>query len=251
MKTLCRLSVLALFSLTAFAQQTAQPTTQSAKPAQPQRPTSTIEKIKQSSASQTAAQKEAEREKMQPAPTSTQQAPAPAPEFEKIAKLFMGRWRVTEKHEPSPWLANGGQGAGMETVTFGPGRISLIADYRSSGPMGPFQGHAIFTWDGQAKIYRSAWTDNLGGMLSIRTGKFEGNDLIMTGTDNINGQMTDFRESYTNFSNDGFTFAMDMSPAGKKEWKRTMTITYSKLGASMSPMMNKMRQQQPAPERKP
>lgn len=209
-----------------------------------------MQKIRESNASREAAQQEAEKEKMVPAPTAAQQAPKAAPEFEKIAKLFMGRWRISEKHEPSPWLASGGQGAGMETVTFGPGRMSLIADYRSSGPMGPFQGHGIFTWDGQAKIYRSAWTDNLGGMLSIRTGKFEGNDLVMTGTDDINGQMTDFRETYGNFTDDGFTFAMDMSPAGKKQWKRALTVTYSKLGAN--PTMNRMRPtQQPAAERKP
>jgi hypothetical protein len=244
MRLFSRVTVFVLFAVAASAQET-----KPAAPAPPKRASSTMDKIQNSQAAKVAAQKDAEREKLQPAPTNTSQPPAAAPEFEKVAKLFAGRWRTMEKHEPSQWLPNGGQGSGMETITYGPGRYSLVLDYRSSGSLGPFQGHAMFMWDATAKKYRSAWTDSISaGTLSLRSGNWEGNDLVMTGTDEANGTKTDFREVFTDFKDNGFTFYMEMSPAGKKQWKRLLTITYTKLDAASMMMGDRMRRM---PQRPP
>jgi hypothetical protein len=241
MHLVVRLSALAILSvITVFAQES-----KPSAPAPPKR-AGNMEKIRNSSAAKAASQQDAEREKQNPAPTTTQPTPA-TPEFEKLSKMFLGRWRTMEKHEPSPWLANGGQGSGMETVTYGPGRLSLLIDYRSSGAMGPFQGHGIMLWDPAAKEYRSVWTDSLGAALSTRVGHFDRTDLVLTGSDDVNGTKMDFREVYTDIKDSGFTFYMEMSPAGKKQWKRLMTNTYNRLDVGLM-MGNRMR---PTPQGRP
>ena len=98
------------------------------------------------------------------------QKPKPAPEMEKM-KMFLGTWRTTEKHEPSPWMPKGATGKGTATYKLGPGGMSLIEDYRSTSSMGgKFMGHGVFWWDEKEKGYKSVWCDNMspGGCEAAR-----------------------------------------------------------------------------------
>jgi hypothetical protein len=98
------------------------------------------------------------------------QKPKPAPEMEKM-KMFLGTWRTTEKHEPSPWMPKGATGKGTATYKLGPGGMALIEDYRSTSSMGgKFMGHGVIWWDEKETGYKSVWCDNMspGGCEAAR-----------------------------------------------------------------------------------
>ncbi len=50
----------------------------------------------------------------------------PASEMERLRKMFVGRWRTSEKHEPGKIAPEGGTGNGSDTIRLGPGGMSLI-----------------------------------------------------------------------------------------------------------------------------
>jgi len=159
--------------------------------------------------------------------------PKPAPEMERLAMLH-GRWSVEEKHEPSEMLPQGGTGKGQESVRPGPGRLSLIAEYSSQGPMGEFSGIGLLTWDPAERVYRMHWTDNTGMGVSVMTGKWEGKDLVFTGSDMMAGKKVYSRHAFTELTPTAFTYTIDVGPA-PNQLKRSMTIRYSKVD------MNEMR----------
>src|SRR5215470_10615770 len=74
----------------------------------------------------------------------------PSPEMQKLSKIVVGTWSTTEKMEPAPLAPKGASGKGTATFKNGPGGLSLIQDYKSSGTMGSFTGHGVMWWDPQA-----------------------------------------------------------------------------------------------------
>jgi hypothetical protein len=62
--------------------------------------------------------------------------PQPSPEMTRLIKALSGNWTVTEKSEPSPMFPNGGSGKGTARLWAGPGGLSLLETYHSSGMMG-------------------------------------------------------------------------------------------------------------------
>jgi hypothetical protein len=71
-----------------------------------------------------------------PAAQASMSTPTPAPEMTKLIKMMSGNWTVTEKSNPNPMMPKGGTGKGMATMTAGPGGLSLMEKYRSSGLVG-------------------------------------------------------------------------------------------------------------------
>ena len=152
--------------------------------------------------------------------------PQPSPEIQKL-KWLVGRWHVEEKYEPSSFVPKGGEGKGIETIHEGPGKLSLLANYRSEGPMGAFEGHGIIVWLPQEKVYKYYWVDNLDPAGEVSTGKWEGKDLVFTYISDMMGKKTVTKEVYTDIAPDSYTFYFDMGPQGTTP-KRVMTFKYTR-----------------------
>ena len=48
------------------------------------------------------------------------------------------------------------------------------------------------------------------------TGKWEGENLVFTGKDNMEGKPTESRHTYSDLKPDSFTYTMEMGPEGGK-----------------------------------
>jgi len=157
----------------------------------------------------------------------------PSPEMQKLSKMVVGTWNTTEKHEPSPWAPKGATGKGTVVFKNGPGGLSLVQDYKSSGAMGSFAGHGVMWWDAKAGGYQGIWCDSMtpaGCQISKGVTKWEGNNLVGTDESEMMGHKMAMKETWSDVTPDSFTFAMDGGPPGG-EMKRMMTIKYTRAGA--------------------
>lgn len=160
------------------------------------------------------------------------QMPAPAPEMMRLIKQMSGTWAVAEKAFPNPMMPNGGTGKGTATFTPGPGNLSLIEKYHSTGVMpGVFNAWGVFWWDGKAQAYRGTWCDNMtpGGCDSSGTTKWQGENLVGTMESDMNGQKMISRFTYSDWKPNSFLLTMEMGPDANS-LQKAMTFTYSKGG---------------------
>ena len=159
--------------------------------------------------------------------------PKPSPEMEKLSKMLVGTWTSSETHEPSPWMPKGGTGKGAATFKNGPGGLSVVEDYHPSGTMGGhFYGHGVFWWDAKAGGYGGVWCDNTapeGCGVGRNLAKWQGNDLVSSGEEEMMGQKMMMKEAYTDITPNSFTFSMYGGPLGS-EPKKMMTIKYTRAG---------------------
>ena len=160
--------------------------------------------------------------------------PKPAPEMTKLSKMLSGNWTVAEKMEPGPMAPNGATGKGTAKIWAGPGGLSLIENYQSSGAMpGSFKGMGTWWWDPKAQAFHGLWCDNMtpNGCDASGTTKWEGNNLVgsMQSAD-MNGQMMMMKFTYSDFKPDSFVMTMEMGPDASK-MQKAMTVTYTKAAA--------------------
>jgi Protein of unknown function (DUF1579) len=159
--------------------------------------------------------------------------PTPSPEMTKLIKTLSGNWTVTEKHEPSPMMPKGGTGKGSATIKAGPGQLSLVENYQSSGAMGAsFKGMGTWWWDPKAQAFRGLWCDNMtpNGCDTSGSTKWEGDKLVGTMQGDMGGQMMTMRFTYSDFQPDSFVMTMEMGPDASK-MQKAMTVTYTKAAA--------------------
>src|SRR5437764_11285857 len=70
-------------------------------------------------------------------------------EVQKLLRSFEGTWSVFESFQKSEFFPKAGARTGTAKITPGPGRLSLIEDYHSSGSAGNLDLLAV-TWWGNA-----------------------------------------------------------------------------------------------------
>lgn len=171
-----------------------------------------------------------------PAQSMGMQMPKPDAEMTKLIKMMSGTWTVTEKHDPNPFMPKGGTGKGTATLTPGPGGMSLIEKYHSTGAMGSFNGSGTFWWDSKAQLYHGVWCDNMtpGGCDSSGTTKWDGDKLVGTMQGDMNGQKMVTRFTYSDWKPTSFVMTMEMGP-DSNSLKKAATITYSKGGGASIP----------------
>jgi hypothetical protein len=160
----------------------------------------------------------------------TMPMPQPPPEMTKMIKVMSGTWTVTEKEDPGPMFPNGGSGKGTATLTPGPGGLSLMEKYHSSGAMGPnFTGLGTFWWDPKAQAYRVVWCDNMTPTGCDNSGmtKWDGDKLVGTMQSDMGGQMMTTRYTYSDWKPNSFVMTMEMG-SDANSLKPAMTITYTK-----------------------
>jgi hypothetical protein len=161
--------------------------------------------------------------------------PTPSPEMTKLIKSMAGTWTVTEKADPSPMMPKGGTGKGTATLTPGPGNLSLVEKYHSTGVMGgSFNGMGVFWWDPKAGAYRGVWCDAMTptGCDANGTTKWDGDKLVGMMEGDMGGQKMVTRFTYSDWKPTSFVMTMESGP-NANSLQKMMTITYSK-GAAMA-----------------
>ena len=155
----------------------------------------------------------------------------PTPEMAKMIKLMAGNWTVTEKHDPSPMMPKGGSGKGTAVMTPGPGGTSLMEKYQSTGAMGPnFNGFGTFWWDPKQQLFRTVWCDNMtpNGCDTSGTTKWEGDKLVGMMESEMNGQKMFTRFVYSDFKPGSFIMTMEVG-TDPNNMKKASVITYTKV----------------------
>jgi Protein of unknown function (DUF1579) len=154
--------------------------------------------------------------------------PKPSEEMKKLAHLIGGRWQVEEKYELSPFTPQGGEAKGTDMVHRGPGGLSVVSNYSSSGTLGENHGVGITTWSADEGIYKQFWVDNFDAAGQFWTGKWEGESLVFTYTQKMGDQQFHWKESFSGFSNDNFTVTFDVGPS-ENDLKRCMTFKFTRI----------------------
>ena len=156
----------------------------------------------------------------------------PAPEMTKLIKTLSGNWTVTEKHEANPMMPNGGEGKGTARIWAGPGGLSLMENYQSTGAMGSLKGIGTWWWDPKAQLFHGVWCDNMmpTGCDSSGSTKWEGDKLVGSMQGDMNGQSMTMRFIYSDFKPASFVMTMEMGPDASK-LQKAMTVTYTKAAA--------------------
>jgi len=172
-------------------------------------------------------------------------SPQPAPEMTKLIKAMAGNWIVSEKVAPSTMFPTGATGKGTAKMWAGPGGLSLMESYHSSGAMGNnFSGFGTFWWDSKAQVYRGLWCDSMtpGGCDANGTTKWDGETLVGMMESDANGQKMVMKFTYTNWSPSSFVMDMTSGPDANS-LKEFMTVTYTRAAGTGTPEMAK-----PAPQ---
>lgn len=175
-----------------------------------------------------AAQDKADNKKASPPPSMASMMPKPGPEMAKI-KGMVGTWNVAETMEASP-MGPAGKGHGVTRVSLGPGGLSIIIDHRSTaGHMKGFKGHGVIAWDGEAKVYKQIWTDNMMPMIMVATGAWGGDNFVMTSEGTMMGKPFKERDTYSGIGTDKMEIIFEMSMDGSPMTKNmTMVFTRAK-----------------------
>ena len=147
----------------------------------------------------------------------------PAPEMEKF-KWMVGRWSVSETHEPGP-SNPGGKGEGTMEITLGPGGFSHVSVYGSSGPMGSYSGRGLTAWDPEAKVYRGVWVDNMTSGIFQSECREGGSDIVCTGEGTMEGKKMSMRTRSISPAPQGWTEVFEISVDGAP-YQKIMTLEY-------------------------
>lgn len=156
------------------------------------------------------------------------QAMKPAPEMTKLIKAMEGNWSTSETMEASSF-GPGGSGHGSSKIWAGPGGMSLMQHYNSTGPMGTFNGAGATWWDSSANAYRSVWCDNMtpNGCDASGSSKWDGEKLVGTMEGEMGGQKMITKMTYSDFKPNSFVMMMESGP-DLGSLKKMMTISYTK-----------------------
>ena len=93
------------------------------------------------------------------------------PELQKLG-FTPGLWTISEQYPPGPASPKGGEGVGEAWVRVGPGGHFLLVETTTRGPFGEVSGHATYSWDAEAKLYRGQFLSSLAGTVEQHDGRF-------------------------------------------------------------------------------
>lgn len=155
-------------------------------------------------------------------------AAKPGPEH-KALEAFAGIWKMDMTMHPGP-LGPGGKVTGTETCRMFEGGFHMTCDSSGSSPMGAMKGHAVISWDRNAKKYTYFAINNMQDAEQA-TGTVSGNTWTWSGkTDLGNGKMINSRFTIVLTSPTVHAMKWEMSEDGKT-WTTVMEGTTTKSGS--------------------
>ncbi|MFZ0771769.1 MAG: hypothetical protein WCA49_09565 [Candidatus Sulfotelmatobacter sp.] len=146
-------------------------------------------------------------------------APKGSQQIEKLLRAFEGTWSIKEKFAPDAASPIGATGGGQIVWRAGPGRFSVIEEYRSKRESAEVTGLGVFWWDEAAQGYRTIWCEstNPGGCISFKNvARWEGPQLVLVEDYEVNGKKVIFKEVFGDIAPGGFTQTLYGGEAGKE-----------------------------------
>ena len=106
------------------------------------------------------------------------QPPTPPPEMQRLADRLVGNYTLTETHHARPgspeWSISG-----TASYRSGPDGMSVIEEYQSDNPKGPFTAIAVLWWDDSRGVFKhfECETGEPCGVVDD-TGRWDGDSVI-------------------------------------------------------------------------
>jgi hypothetical protein len=117
-------------------------------------------------------------------------------ETRKLLQAFGGTWSVSETYDPSYLMPQGGTGKGQETWRAGPGKRSVMEEYRSANEHGSVStGLGLGWWEEESGGFRLNWcsNDNPHGCTRLsQLATWDGDTWVVRDTWRQNGQDVEF-----------------------------------------------------------
>lgn len=95
----------------------------------------------------------------------------------------------------------------------------MIEDHKSSGSAGALNFLALVWWDQSAHLYRLLTCANNDGCALRGTLKWDGNTLVNSWHEEVNGKMAAFKDSFVDLSPSTFRLVSEGSSEGKLIWR--------------------------------
>jgi hypothetical protein len=153
------------------------------------------------------------------------------PEIRRLVRALSGKWSLTLHLEPTERLPKGGGGKGEEIWRSGPGGLSLIEDYHSTGDEGEISGLGVVWWDNDAQRYQVLWCDNGSpeGCAVIKQGaEWEGSQLVAVDEWLKDGKKITLKELFSDFTPTSFKQTLYQGESGG-EFKQFISILATKV----------------------
>ena len=141
--------------------------------------------------------------------------------------FFHGEWTVDMKYKMDPageWMTTTGTAVSKPVLNGCANRMEFSADMMGM----PFKGVDHTTYNRETGQYESVWIDDMGAKMSMMSGGFEGDKIVMTGTDMWQGQKFHTKSVATKVSDDEVQWSMYMSMDGGETWLENMNMTYKR-----------------------
>lgn len=159
----------------------------------------------------------------------------PSPEMQRLSKALVGDYHVVETHHARPGIPEWSI-TGTARYRPGPDGLSVVEEYQSNNPRGPFTAIAVLWWDaelGAFKHFECETGDPCG--IVPDTGRWEGDSVVFTREAERNGRKLRLETRYD----------LGSAPTEAKYTTRvfvdggapvtTMTITYARRFGSVLP----------------
>ena len=159
-------------------------------------------------------------------------ATSPHPDVDKLIRSLSGSWSITLSFAPNEKMPKGGSGTGEETWRAGPGGLSVIEEYHSTGEEGEVSGLGIFWPDQQPSKMQVVWCDSTmqTGCGVIKGGaRWEGTQVVIEDEREVDGRKAAFREVFSDISDNGYTQTIYEGESGK-QLQPTITVRATRVG---------------------
>jgi hypothetical protein len=146
-------------------------------------------------------------------------------ELDALAYMH-GEWAVDMSYmnEAGEWVATTGTATSTSVLNGCANRMDFEAEMMGM----PFKGVDHTTFNRETGQYESVWMDDMSAKMSVMSGNFEGDALVMTGIDMWQGMKYHSKAVSKKVSDDEVSFVMSMSMDGGETWMENMKMTYKR-----------------------
>jgi len=154
--------------------------------------------------------------------------PMGAPEQMKSLDFLLGEWDVdlmVRMDPSSEWMKSKGSAKTVRELE------GCVQGMHFEGEMMgmPFFGKDTMTYNRETQQFESFWIDSMSAHASMSHGNWDGDKMVMNGTDKAMGQDYHMRTTTTKVSAKEVLFVMEMSMDGENYFD-SMKMTYRKKG---------------------
>jgi hypothetical protein len=138
---------------------------------------------------------------------------------------FLGEWDCVETFHAGGFTPKEVTARGTDVLRVGPGGNAIIADYASTGELGPYAAHDMITWDDADKRFHYLFIDSFSPAVQLHTGKAVGQTFVFEGPFAFAGKPGTLRRTYRDITATAATLVVDFLDANGKA---TQLVTIKK-----------------------